>query len=354
MTATMVVRTFLCLWLMSSLSWAESIEEVPVTFQVWNTNTSLVPCASDGLPYEVKGHLVAPQSVLAASARAVTLYLHGAEAGEWMWRFKAVPGYDYALEMAKLGHASVAIDRLGVKTSGHPAGFMMCIGSEADVYHQILGQLRSGDYDAGGAPGPRFDKVALAGLSAGAYLTEVTTYSYPGAADAIVIMGWVDPIPTSPRFTLDHGPEVASYALPRCLMGGEPAEDGDPRSPSGYSYALDADRLAENVFYNVDPEAAAAFRTLVNRDACGHFFSIPTMVLVNTLLVGTVSTPVLIVAGDHDLVSEQDVHRHALSFVSSRDVSVKVIEDTGHVGVLERTAPVMRARISSWLAVHGF
>src|SRR4051794_19298673 len=78
--------------------------DVPVSFQVQNTNTSRDPCPSDGQSYIVRGHLTGPRAdILGTAARATTLYYQGFDSGEWNWRFRVVPGYDYAAEMAKRG-----------------------------------------------------------------------------------------------------------------------------------------------------------------------------------------------------------------------------------------------------------
>src|SRR5204862_6555103 len=84
------------------------VAEVPVAFQVVNTDTSGAPCnparPSDGRPYTVRGHLTGPRAALLAQrSGAVTLYLFGYEGGEWNWDLKNVSGYDYAAEMARLG-----------------------------------------------------------------------------------------------------------------------------------------------------------------------------------------------------------------------------------------------------------
>src|SRR5688572_29160147 len=125
---------------------AEGVVELPVAFAVKNTNTTEVPCQSDGTDYTVKGHLVAPAAAL-DSPKAATLYLHAVTFGEYYWRFKGVPGYDYASNMAERGHVSVAIDRIGYGESGRPDGNSgTCFGSEADVAHQIVQSLRNGSY----------------------------------------------------------------------------------------------------------------------------------------------------------------------------------------------------------------
>src|SRR5438046_3929390 len=127
------------------------IVDVPVSFQVQNTNTSRDPCPSDGKPYVVRGHLTGPRAaILGPGPRAVTLYYEGFDSGEWSWRFRVVPGYDYAAELAKLGETSVTIDQVGYGASGHPQGNDTSIGAQADIAHQIIGQLRGATYSADG------------------------------------------------------------------------------------------------------------------------------------------------------------------------------------------------------------
>ena len=94
--------------------------DVPVSFEVDNVNRTSVPCQPDGKRYPLRGHLMAPRSVLDAGSRAVTIYLHGIEISDAYFRYRGVPGYDFQTEMAELGHASVVVDRLGHGESGLP------------------------------------------------------------------------------------------------------------------------------------------------------------------------------------------------------------------------------------------
>ena len=130
----------------------------PVTFLVNNVNRSILPCPSDGAAYEVKGHLIGPASEVGPGAsgerRSTTLYLHGFGFGEFFWSFSAVPRYDYAAAMGRAGRTSVVIDRLGYGSSGHPQGNQTCLGAQADVAHQVVDKLRSGDYVAEGGDSP--------------------------------------------------------------------------------------------------------------------------------------------------------------------------------------------------------
>src|SRR5207302_9615935 len=86
---------------------------------------------------------------------------------EWSLCLQAVPSYDYAHELARLGHDSVAIDRLGYLPSARPDGNDICLGSQADIAHQIVHALRQGEYVMAGAAPTSFARVTLAGHSVG-------------------------------------------------------------------------------------------------------------------------------------------------------------------------------------------
>src|SRR5438093_10574702 len=83
-----------------------SVMDLPVAFQVVNSNTSGFSCPSDFKQYTVRGHLVGPATALASSSPSVTFYLYGFEGGEFHWRMTeaaaGVRGYHWPLETAKL------------------------------------------------------------------------------------------------------------------------------------------------------------------------------------------------------------------------------------------------------------
>lgn len=72
------------------------------------------------------------------------LYLHGLSFGEFFWRFQQAEGYDYAANQAHSRNVSVVIDRLGYVSSDKPNGNKVCVGSRADMAHQMVMALRSG------------------------------------------------------------------------------------------------------------------------------------------------------------------------------------------------------------------
>src|SRR4051794_20568955 len=103
--ALATATTAICFLAAAGSAAAQSTVELPVAFQVRNTNTSHSPCTSglpDGATYTIRGHISGPQAALASGkASLITVYLFGYEAGEWNWDLKGVPGYDYAAEVAR-------------------------------------------------------------------------------------------------------------------------------------------------------------------------------------------------------------------------------------------------------------
>ena len=320
--------------------------ELPVSFDVTNTNTSHVPCPSDGRSYTVSGHLVAPEAELGSGSPAVTLYLHGLGYGEFYWRFQAVPGYDFAAAQAREGHASIVIDRLGYDSSGHPDGRDSCSGSEADVAHQIVGALRSGSYRIGAGEGVPFSRVALAGHSMGSIIAQVEAYSFRDI-DALVVTAYADQGQTPLLLS-----ESSKTGLV-CAAGGQPAEGG---GPGGYAYfGQTSEDSRAMMYHNASPAVIAAADALRNLDPCGLIGSTSQTQLVNQLELGSVSVPVLIVCGSDDAIFGADgCARQQDHYTGSSDVSTVVIGGTGHALALERTRQRFQAAVSTWLDARGF
>lgn len=316
------------------------IVEVPVSFDVVNTNTSKVPCASDGKPYTVKGTIVAPAEKL-ESADAATLYLHAVTWGDYYWRFKDVPGYDYAHQMAERGHVSVAIDRLGYGDSGMPAGNATCFGSEADVAHQIVDQLRTGGYTTVGAESAAFHKVFLGGSSVGGLTANITAYSYKNV-DGVVNQSWGDA--TATPYTATETADVVR----RCLAG------GDPDAPPNYAAFA---KNSRETFYFVSAEQAIRDAVPdVQPDPCGQILSLPAGIAADTAFLGLIDVPVLVqfgsadpVFGPHPLAIEQMAAR----YLGSPKVTKSVVPDASHYPLIEREHLKAVEDVDAWLTENG-
>jgi pimeloyl-ACP methyl ester carboxylesterase len=317
---------------------AGGIVELPVAFKVNNHNHSSVPCPADGNDYTVKGHVVAPAAAL-DEAKAATLYLHAVTFGEYYWRFKAVPGYDYASIMAEKGHVSVTIDRLGYGSSPKPEGNAgTCFGSEADVAHQIIEQLKSGKYSLDGHDPVAFKKVFTAGSSVGGLTAHIEAYSM-GGIDGLINFGWGD-----------HN--ISQYAfneyndlMRRCFEGGDKGTPG---------YAAFAKNSKEKFYFaSATPEVRAAVPA-PHPDPCGQARSIPPGIFSDEVNLARIDVPVLLVFGDKDAIFSPDAAKQQASrYLGSPEVTLEMIPNTSHFPMLEATLPTTIAAVDKWLARHS-
>jgi pimeloyl-ACP methyl ester carboxylesterase len=346
--ATAAIFVVLCLAASANTAArADGTVVLDASFRVQNTNTSGVPCPSDNAAYTVRGHLVGPQSVLAGPApRVVTVYLTGEDAGESNWRLTAVPGYDWPAQMARLGHVSLTIDMLGYGASGHPDGQQSCWGSQADVAHQIITQLRNGTYAVGRGLPVKFQNIKLAGHDAGGAIAEIEAYSYKDI-DGLAVVTYADQ-----GFTPLLMERVARAGTV-CASGGEPAYPG---GPGGYYYMERPDEYGPDLFYDADPAVIDAVIRLRERNPCGGIQSATTAVNTNSVRVAEITKPVLLVIGGADKMWTQE--GWALQkghFSGSSDVTAKSIPATGHYPMFERTLSQpsgFREIFEKWLTAH--
>jgi alpha/beta hydrolase family protein len=344
-TAAAAFLAVLCLAAFASTAArADGIVVRDVSFRVQNSNTSGVPCPSDNAGYTVHGHLVGPQSVLTGPPpRAVTVYLGGEDAGEWNWRLTAIPGYDWPADMARLGHVSLTIDMLGYGASGHPDGEQSCWGSQADVAHQIIAQLRKGTYAVGRGLPVKFTTVVLAGHDAGGAIAEIEAYSYKDI-DGLALVTYADQGFTPLLM------ERLARAGTVCAGGGEPAYPG---GPGGYYYMERPDEYEPDLFYDADPAVIDAVIRLRERNPCGGIAWATPAVTINPVRDAEIKPPVLLVIGREDKIWTQD--GWALQqghFSGSSDVTAVSIRRTGHYPMFERTLPRFREIFANWLTGH--
>jgi pimeloyl-ACP methyl ester carboxylesterase len=318
------------------------VQSRAVSFQVYNTNRSMVPCASDGAAYTIVGHLVGPAASPGAesTARPVVLDLHGLGFGEFFWSFDAVGGYDWARTLAERGVASVVIDRIGYGRSGHPPGAQSCIGAQADVAHQIVQQLRSGGYAMEDGDPVKFVRVALAGHSAGGAITQIEAYSFRDV-DGVMVLSFSDLVGSLRTYT------ALTQAVVVCLGGGNPPG----HAPFGQS---DGDFQAL-MFHDADPKVIAAVTARRNPEPCGDDASLFAAIATDVREVPRITVPVLLLIGDHDAVFPPPaLESQRRLFAGSHDVTAVTIPDAGHAVTVERSAGVTADAATSWLCGHAF
>jgi pimeloyl-ACP methyl ester carboxylesterase len=313
---------------------------IPVSFSVTNRNDSAVPCSASGAAATIRGTMFLPAGT---TPDGVTLYLHGLGFSSSFWDFTAVPGYDYAAQEARLGHASVVIDRLGYGASTVPDGNDSCVGSQATIAHQVVQALRHGAYSTGGDPTPAFSRVGLAGHSAGGQLAQIEAYSFHDI-DALAVVDWADQTYSPAALT---GFAIAGG---QCLGGGMPARDG---APSGYGeYGSTTAAYDALMFHDTDPAVLAAANATRTKDPCGDLLSILNGVATDVLMVPTIKVPVVYVWGTDDgnyLEGTPWWQLQEALFASSPKVTDVTLENTGHAVTLERSAPQTVAAMDRWL-----
>jgi hypothetical protein len=326
---------------------APPVVDVPVRFAVRNVNGSALPCSSDGAPYVLSGRLVGPRAALAAggTAAAVTLYLHEFSFAGWFWRFPR-PEYDYAAAQARAGHVSVVIDRLGYGDSSLPPGTDVCLGSQADMAHQVVGRLRRGDYQVTGGPGIAFRRVAMAGHSVGGGVAELEAYSFRDV-DALALFGWA-----SAGYSTATTQEALGQGG-RCAQGGEPARPG---GPGGYAYFTSTPQSFRDLgFADADPAVVDAALALRQRDPCGDVSSLVPAIASSGVHSRDIAIPVGLVFGLADANFQPGAGSdQAGRYGASRDVTTFFIAGAGHAMTLQRSAPEVRRDIAGWLQGHGF
>ncbi|HEY2833819.1 MAG TPA: alpha/beta hydrolase [Sporichthyaceae bacterium] len=316
------------------------IVELPISFDVANTNTSKLSCHSDGSNYTVKGTLVAPQAAL-KSGKAAMLYLHAVTWGAYYWQFKGVTGYDYARQMAELGHVSVAVDRLGYGASGKPAGLDTCFGSEADVAHQMVEALRAGSYRLDGAKPTAFKKVFVGGASVGGLTTHILAYSFHDI-DGVFNESWGDGVGTP--FTASEVSDVYH----RCAQG------GDAGAPADYAAFFKNSR--DKFYFNSAEQAVRTAVPPLNPDPCGQLESIPAGIAADYQHLGEIDVPVLVMFGDADAVFGPHplaIDQMADRYTGSPEVTKSVIPAASHYPLVEAAHLQVVHDVDAWLTRNG-
>lgn len=310
------------------------VTSVPVEFKVTIQNRA-VPCAATPVPKAavVRGTLTGPANALAQGKVAGALYSHGDGYDESFFNFPD-QRYNVVDDLAKRGHVSVTIDRLGYGESDKPNGNGICYGHEADVLSQIIGQLRQGSYQA--QTKPAFSRVALLGHSASGFIVEQEA----GVFRDVDALGAIS---TGLEASTPLVTQRAGEQQTRCLT-----------SPDGYAplEANGAQFRADHIV-NVEPKIADILTRNRTEDACAGARNLQTILTNSVTNAAAVKVPVLAIAGANDAFFP-NVKAHAATFTASPKVTVRSIPNTGHAIAFARTAPQFRNELAAWLQANRF
>jgi pimeloyl-ACP methyl ester carboxylesterase len=318
---------------------ASDVVKVPISFTVKNTNHTDVYCEypADGKTYTVRGLVIGPKKAVSAG-KAATLYLH---AVTWTGDYFNLPiaGHNYAEEMAKRGHVSIAVDRLGYGKSDAVPGLSTCFGSEADVTHQMVQDLKSGNYTLGTGKATKFAKVFTSGSSVGGLIANIEAYMFHDTA-GVFNQSWGD---------FSAGPYALQEAFDanrRCYAGGDLTGRAD--------YATFAADSRDKFYFASATPAVRAKTPKMQPDPCGQLMNLPFAIGADMQRLGDITVPVLITFGDADPVfpppSAQQMQDR---YIGSPKVTNVTIPGASHYPILEANFPVMVNAAHTWLAQNG-
>jgi pimeloyl-ACP methyl ester carboxylesterase len=317
---------------------ASNIVKIPISFTVKNTNNTDDYCqyTVDGKEYTVRGTIVGPKNAIKAG-RAATIYLH---AVTWTSEYFNLPiaGHNYAEEMAKRGHVSVLVDRLGYGKSDSVTGLSSCFGSEADILHQEVAALKSGNYTLGNGSGTTFGKVFTAGSSVGGLIANMESYTFHDSA-GVFNQAWGD---------FSAGP----YALQEAVKANDDCYQGGDPLRAGYT-TFAKDSRDEFWFASAPPEVRAHVPAMA-QDPCGQIMNLQFGIGTDMAHLGMIDVPVLVAFGDADPVFPPPSAQQMQSrYSGSPKVTNVNIPGASHYPILEANFPVLRDAANAWLNENG-
>jgi len=318
------------------------IVQLPISFKVKNTNNTSVACQSDGKDYTVRGVVVGPKKAI-QSADAATLYLHAVTWTSDYFNLN-IPGHNFVQDLAKKGHVSIAVDRLGYGNSGKPVnGEGTCFGSAADVAHQIVDELKSGDYTLNGAKAGSYKKVFIAGSSVGGMIANTVAYTFHNV-DGVYNQSFGD---------FSAGPYAGYEAVDvneRCYKGGDPSVSSNARP----GYATFAGGSRNTFWFGDAPQNVRDSVPPMQPDPCGEMKSLPFAIGNDMQHLGEIDVPVLLTFGDADPVFPMgSAEQMQFRYFGSPKVTNVSLKGAAHYPILDNAFGDMVAATAAWLSENG-
>ncbi|NYG55454.1 alpha/beta fold hydrolase [Nocardioides perillae] len=314
----------------------------PVAFRVTNTNRTAMPCVADGETYVLRGRLLAQRRELQRPFEMfrVLLHVHDVTTGRWFWNLGRHPAVDHARQLARRGHVSVVLDRLGYDSSGSALldGSGTCFGAQADMLHQVVQQLRTGRCTAR-IPRKRAGHVVTVGHSVGAAIAQLEAATWRDVAGTVQ-MSWTNQGPT-PAAVQEVGDQHQ-----RCASGGDRV---DERTNYAF-FGATAEDFRSLLFATASPAVQATASRLRNPDPCGDALSLASLVATNNALAGELQAKLFLLYGGADALNAPEARAaHRASFANAFEIDEAVVEGAGSALPLEASAATTRRLLDAWL-----
>ena len=310
-----------------------------VSFEVVNTNGTPLPCAADGETYTLTGRLVGlGRELRRDELYRVLVHVHDLGTGAWFWDLRREQRTSYAVGMARRGHVSLVLDRLGYGDDGLADGMSTCFGAQADIVHQVVQQLRSGDYATAGRRSTPAGHAVLVGHGLGAAVAQLAAATFQDVG-GLVQMSWSDTA-------------AAPTRLQDVLAQGQGCATGGDAERPGFAFhgGPDPEAWTATMFASASATVQRLAVARRNPDPCGDALSIAGLVALNNAMAHLVQPPTLLMYGDQDarnLPGAQESHEQ--SFTEAITVTRLVVEGAGNALPLEAQGPTVRDLLSRWI-----
>ena len=277
-----------------------------------------------------------------AEPAVVQILLHGGTYNGLYWDFPYEPDrYSYVRAANRAGYATFTVDQIGYGRSTRPLSTLVTDVGQADVAHQLVTKLRSGEIGS-----TRFSKVVLVGHSMGSG-TAALESSRHRDVDGVVLTGFshrmsplgtagaaadgIYPAPLDPKFGLsvDPGYFTTKPGARDTLFHNPP--DVDPRVQA------------------IDDQTKDVVSSTEFGQNIGLAFTAPTSL--------GITAPVLIANGSADAIfcgATDCSTAEALDaserpyFAPGESLDTYVLAGAGHAATLARNAPELTTAILDW------
>ncbi|HEU5037120.1 MAG TPA: alpha/beta fold hydrolase [Nocardioides sp.] len=306
------------------------IESRAVVFEVANATAPSVLCRADNQSYELRGRLVGATRDLdgLGGPLRVNVLVHDLGTGGWFWNLASHPAYDYAAQLARKGETTLVLDRLGYGASRLPDGNDTCLGAQANMLHQVVQHLISGNYRyvrsrLGSTPAAAH--VVTHGHGVGAAIAQVEAGTYDDV-DGLVLMSWTD------RGATSLATRSAAQQSRACV-----GADYAPRPA-----------LRTQLFSTAPGSVRRAAVHRQDDDPCGDVGSLGPLLLASNRAARNVDAPVLLLYGSKDRLNRASA-REAQASAYPTKVTTRTFAGAGSALPLERSAGKVRAAVLRWL-----
>lgn len=295
-------------------------------------------CRSVSLPVSMGlaglGTVSGTECVPADPTGAFQLLINGATYNRHYWDGEGVAAFSYQAVANAAGTTTLAIDPIGAGQSTHPLAGLITGMEQANVFHQVIGDIRFGRVD-----GTRYTDVIAVGHSVGSLTLAIEASLYPHDLTGLVLTGY------------SHLPSATGVAS---II----ASDVTPASDLGYLTLKPGTRAAAFHSADVDPAVVAGDEA--------HADEIPAAQLTDAIPVGIspttallIHTPVLEVDGGQDQIFCGPLtpgcptsaalydHEHTLF---AGPMAALVLPAAGHDVTLAADSAPVDARIQDWTA----